>query len=143
MWEQDENGILRYRPLGGNASGLAGTGYNYTGSPNYTVGGMSAATSTPSIVTGGSTPSSDPSVKTGGADDPESTTSWQDGNFGRNLATAQIVGSLGLGLASYLDQRKTAGLQRASMRENLNMAREHQANRRALSDSWNKGWGQS
>lgn len=141
MWEQDENGILRYRPLGDTSSGLAGTGYNYTGSPsNYTVGGMSATSPTPSYVVGGTAA---PSADFSRADDPETTTSWQDGNFGRNLATAQIVGSLGLGLASFLDQRKTAGLQRASMRENLNMAREHQANRRALSDSWNKGWGQS
>ncbi len=58
------------------------------------------------------------------------------------LPKAEVVGTLGLGLASFLDQRKTADLQRQALRQNLNMSREHQANRRALGDSWNKAWGQ-
>jgi hypothetical protein len=56
------------------------------------------------------------------------------------MANAQAFSSLGLGLASFLDQRKTAGLQRDALRQNLSVAREHQANRKALGDSWNKAW---
>jgi hypothetical protein len=58
------------------------------------------------------------------------------------MANAQALGTLGLGLASFLDQRKTADLQRQAMRQNLDVAREHQASRKALGASWNKAWGQ-
>jgi hypothetical protein len=54
----------------------------------------------------------------------------------------EVAGTLGLGLASFLDQRKTAGLQRDALRQNLQVAREHQASRKAVGDSWNKAWGQ-
>lgn len=54
----------------------------------------------------------------------------------------EVVGTLGLGLASFLDQRKTAGLQRDALRQNLQVAREHQASRKAVGDSWDKAWGQ-
>ena len=59
------------------------------------------------------------------------------------LANTQALGTLGLGLASFLDQRKTAGLQRDALRQNLSVAREHQANRKALGNSWNQAWSQS
>ena len=58
------------------------------------------------------------------------------------MANAQALGTLGLGLASFLDQRKTADLQRKAMRQNLDVAREHQASRKVLGESWNKAWGQ-
>lgn len=54
----------------------------------------------------------------------------------------EVVGTLGLGLASFLDQRKTAGLQRDALRQNLQLSREHQASQKALGASWNKAWGQ-
>lgn len=54
----------------------------------------------------------------------------------------EVVGTLGLGLASFLDQRKTAGLQRDTLRQNLQLSREHQASQKALGASWNKAWGQ-
>lgn len=54
----------------------------------------------------------------------------------------EVAGTLGLGLASFLDQRKTAGLQRDALRQNLQVAREHQASRKAVGESWNKAWGQ-
>lgn len=51
------------------------------------------------------------------------------------------VGGLGLGVASFLEQRKTAGLQRDALRHDIATAKEHRANRQALGDSWNRAWG--
>ena len=50
------------------------------------------------------------------------------------------VGGLGLGVASFLEQRKTAGLQREALRHDIATAKEHRANRQALGDSWNRAW---
>ena len=51
------------------------------------------------------------------------------------------VGGFGLGVASFLEQRKTAGLQREALRHDIATAKEHRANRQALGDSWNRAWG--
>jgi hypothetical protein len=58
------------------------------------------------------------------------------------LTNAQAFGTLGLGLASFLDNKKTASLQRDALRQNLQLSRENQANLKALGASWNKGWSQ-
>lgn len=50
------------------------------------------------------------------------------------------VGGFGLGVASFLEQRKTAGLQREALRHDIATAKEHRANRQALGDSWNRAW---
>ena len=50
------------------------------------------------------------------------------------------VGGLGLGIASFLEQRKTAGLQRDALRHDIATAKEQRANRQAMADSWNRAW---
>lgn len=59
------------------------------------------------------------------------------------LRNTMALGNLGLGIASFLDTKKTAKLQRESLRHNLDVAREEQAQRQAVRDSWNNAWGQS
>lgn len=59
------------------------------------------------------------------------------------LRNTMAIGNLGLGIASFLDGKKTAKIQRDSMRHNLDVAKEEQAQRQAVRDSWNKAWGQS
>lgn len=73
-----------------------------------------------------------PAVNTDKVTPPSATPSWMPSALG--------LGTLGLGLASFLDQRKTAGLQRDALRQNLQVSREHQAARKALGASWNQGW---
>ena len=50
------------------------------------------------------------------------------------------VGGLGLGVASFLEQRKTAGLQRDALRHDIATAKEQRANRQAMADSWSRAW---
>lgn len=50
------------------------------------------------------------------------------------------LGRLGLGLAGFLENRKTANLQRQALRDDIATAREHRANRQALGASWNNAW---
>lgn len=50
------------------------------------------------------------------------------------------VGGLGLGVASFLEQRKTAGLQREALRHDIATAKEQRANRQAMADSWSRAW---
>lgn len=78
--------------------------------------------------------------------------SWA-GNYGRDkdskisaegsplLRDATAIGGLGLGVASFLEQRKTSRLQRDALRHDIDTAKEHRANRQALGDSWNRAWG--
>lgn len=57
------------------------------------------------------------------------------------MRDAVAAGELGLGVASFLEQRKTARLQRDALRHDIETAKEHRANRQALGDSWNRAWG--
>ena len=78
--------------------------------------------------------------------------SWSS-SYGRNedgevnaegsplVRDATALGGIGLGVASFLEQRKTAGLQRQALRHDIATAKEHRANRQALGDSWNSAWG--
>lgn len=56
------------------------------------------------------------------------------------VRNTSVLGTLGLGLASFLESRKTANLQRQALRDDISTAREHRANRQALGESWNKAW---
>lgn len=58
----------------------------------------------------------------------------------RTMANITAGGTLGLGLLSFLDNRKTAQLQREALRNDISTAKEHRANRQALGASWSKGW---
>lgn len=88
---------------------------------------------------------------------PADTTMWQKfksgvSNYGKDadgkysgggnplVRDLTAVGGLGLGIASFLEQRKTAGLQRDALRHDIATAKEHRANRQALGDSWNRAW---
>jgi len=69
---------------------------------------------------------------------PTTKNSWVGSD--RMMTDLQAGGQLGLGIASFLDSRKTAGLQRDMMRENLQMARDDQALRKARTDGWAKAF---
>lgn len=56
------------------------------------------------------------------------------------VANYTALGGLGLGALSYLENRKTAKLQRESMRQDLATAREHNQRRRDSLASFNSGW---
>lgn len=119
----DEN-LYNYDSLYGN--GLASQAYTpYSPTFRPTLTSVKAPSTAPVL----------PTVP--GVEDPSKT-----GKGFLNNPNVQAWGQLGLGLASYLDQRKTAGLQRDALRQNLSVSREHQANRKALGESWNKAWGQ-
>lgn len=57
----------------------------------------------------------------------------------RNMANAQAGAGIGLGLLGFLENRKTAKLQREALRNDISTAKEHRANRAALGASWNRG----
>lgn len=57
----------------------------------------------------------------------------------RDMANAQAGVGLGLGLLGFLENRKTAKLQREALRNDISTAKEHRANRAALGASWNRG----
>lgn len=56
------------------------------------------------------------------------------------VANITALGGIGLGALSYLENRKTAKLQRESMRQDLATAREHNQRRRDNLASFNSGW---
>lgn len=58
----------------------------------------------------------------------------------QKVANITALGGLGLGALSYLENRKTAKLQRESMRQDLATAREHNQRRRDNLASFNSGW---
>lgn len=59
----------------------------------------------------------------------------------RTMSNVLAGGTLGLGVASFLDNRKTAKLQRSAMQENLQMARDAQAARKARTAGWANAFG--
>ena len=59
----------------------------------------------------------------------------------RTMSNVLAGGTLGLGIASFLDNRKTAKLQRSAMKENLQMARDDQAARKARTAGWANAFG--
>lgn len=59
------------------------------------------------------------------------------------VAGALGFGQLGLGVAGFLDNRKTAKLQREALRENIASTREYNANRRADRQAWTDYWNRS
>ena len=59
------------------------------------------------------------------------------------VAGALGFGQLGLGLAGFLDNRKTAKLQREALRDNIASTREYNANRRADRQAWTDYWNRS
>ena len=59
------------------------------------------------------------------------------------VAGALGFGQLGLGLAGFLDNRKTAKLQREALRDNIASTREYNANRRADRQAWTDYWNKS
>ena len=71
------------------------------------------------------------------ADQPETT--YRSGPS-EKVANYTALGGLGLGALSYLENRKTAKLQRESMRQDLATAREHNQRRRDNLASFNSGW---
>lgn len=60
---------------------------------------------------------------------------------GRTMSNVLAGGTLGLGIASFLDNRKTAKLQRSAMKENLQMARDDQAARKRRTAGWANAFG--
>lgn len=91
-----------------------------------------------------------PSIQTGVMDKIKSWWGGQNSGSGtadpnaplmsRGIANTLGLGNLGLGLAGYLENRKTAGLQREALRNDIATAKEHRANRQALGNSWNNAW---
>lgn len=49
-------------------------------------------------------------------------------------------GGLGLGLASFLEDRKTTKLQRDALRHDIDTAKEQRAKRQAMAASWSSAW---
>lgn len=50
------------------------------------------------------------------------------------------IGGLGLGVASFLEDRKTTKLQRSALRHDIETAKEQRAKRQAMADSWSRAW---
>ena len=120
--------LYNYNPLYGN--GLA----YQSATPTSAYSNSLAPTSQARLLSlsQGAAPAGVPVIDTDKVTPPSATPSWMPSALG--------LGTLGLGLASFLDQRKTAGLQRDALRQNLQVSREHQAARKALGASWNQGW---
>ena len=49
-------------------------------------------------------------------------------------------GGLGLGVVSFLEDRKTTKLQREALRHDIDTAKEQRAKRQAMADSWSSAW---
>lgn len=65
----------------------------------------------------------------------------RDGDVGTPwVRDATALGGLGLGIASFFEQRKTAKLQRDALRHDIATAKEQRVNRQAMADSWNRAW---
>lgn len=94
-------------------------------------GSTSSSTVVPEV------PSVEPPKAGPGAEPPDRT--FAEGPS-RPIANITAIGNLALGLAGYFEDRKTAGLQRDSLKHNIATAKEHSANRRALGASWANAW---
>lgn len=57
----------------------------------------------------------------------------------RGMANFQAGAGIGLGLLSFLENRKTSKLQREALRHDIDTAKEHRANRQALGASFSAG----
>lgn len=55
------------------------------------------------------------------------------------VANITAIGGLGLGALSFLENRKTADLQRKALRQDIATTKEHRANRKALGASFSAG----
>ena len=67
----------------------------------------------------------------------------QGGWFSQNkdFVTGMLgAGQLGLGLASFLENKKTAELQRSALKQDISDAQTRAANRKSQRDSWDKAW---
>lgn len=73
-------------------------------------------------------------------DPPKQTETAYRSGPSEKVANYTALGGLGLGALSYLENRKTAKLQRESMRQDLATAREHNQRRRDNLASFNSGW---
>lgn len=58
----------------------------------------------------------------------------------RGVSNALTLGSLGLGALSFLDNKKTAGLQRQALRADITAAADQNQRRKDVRASWNSGW---
>lgn len=76
----------------------------------------------------------------GGQNSGSGTTDPNAPMMSRGVANTLGLGNLGLGLAGYLQNKKTANLQREALRNDIATAKEHRANRQALGNSWNNAW---
>ena len=72
-------------------------------------------------------------------------TQQRENTAGMNPAVAGALGfgQLGLGLAGFLDNKKTSKLQREALRDNIASTREYNANRRADRQAWTDYWNRS
>lgn len=65
--------------------------------------------------------------------------SLKEEGMSRGMANFQAGAGIGLGLLSFLENRKTSKLQREALRHDIDTAKEHRANRQALGASFSAG----
>ena len=58
----------------------------------------------------------------------------------QSIANATALGGLGLGLASFLDNRKTARLQRSALRQDIAASKAHNEMKQANRAAWNNAF---
>lgn len=63
----------------------------------------------------------------------------EETGMSRGMANFQAGAGIGLGLLSFLENRKTSKLQREALRHDIDTAKEHRANRQALGASFSAG----
>lgn len=71
--------------------------------------------------------------------DPDLENKLKDEGMSRGMANFQAGAGIGLGLLSFLENRKTSKLQREALRHDIDTAKEHRANRQALGASFSAG----
>lgn len=117
-----------------------------TGVGEVTQGGKSfgilegdAAGATRTNIFGDRIPSATLGIDLGGGGPPKDKPKQLEG-MAPWAANSLAMGQIGLGAASYFENRKTAKVQRASLRHNLEVAKEEQALRKERRASWNNAF---